>query len=320
MGLVLVATPGLWLLDHLRPRDEYFVRRRGTFGSVQVTPAKSPGGALVSETVRVTADTGLSVDLRVVRPEGPSRPLPLVLILGGHRTGRDAVDLAGDPGPLAVAALDYPYHGPEKLRGWRQILASVPAIQRGLLDTPPAVSLALDWLVDQPWVDRTKVEMMGVSLGVPFAAVAGALDRRFRRVWLIHGGAGYREWIELNLTRHVPNRWWRARSADLLYLLAYGPTFDSARWVPRIAPRATVVIGAIDDEGLPRAAVERLYAIAREPKELIWTQGLHIKPRRREVLQQLLEIVRSRVLPLPAAGREGNHGAGGTDRPEFLSQ
>jgi dienelactone hydrolase len=310
---VVVAAACLWLFDHLRSQEAQFIRRRGKVASVQVTPGDVPGGAFLSAAVRITADTGLSVDLRVLRPAQSSQPLPLVLLLGGHRTGRDAVDLVGDPGPMVVAALDYPYQGPDKPRGW-QVLSSIPAIQRGVLDTPPAVSLALDWLVRQPGVDRIRVELVGVSLGVPFAAVAGAMDPRFRRVWLIHGGADNRGLIEHNLRNRIPNGWLRARAADLAYLLAYGPTFEPERWVPRIAPRSVVVIGATDDERLPREKVERLYAAAREPKQLVWTQGSHINPDRPEIIRQLLEIVRTRVLqppdPASTAGVPGGAGPG----------
>jgi dienelactone hydrolase len=299
LGLAAAAA-ALWVLDHLRTRDAEFTQRRGTVMSAQVTPEESHGGAFVSAMVRVTANTGLSVDFRVLRPAGPTRPLPLVVILGGHETGRDAVDLVGDPGPMVVAALNYPYDGPAKPRSWRQILGTIPAAQRALLDTPPAVSLALDWLVAQPWVDRTRVELVGASLGVPFAAVAGARDPRFRRVWLIHGAADNRDLLEHNLRSRIATGWLRAGAADLLYLLAYGPTLEPARWVPRIAPRPVVIIGATDDERLPRANVERLYAAAGEPKELLWTQGRHIEPSRPEVLRQLLAVVRTRVLQAPA--------------------
>jgi dienelactone hydrolase len=299
LGVVAVAAAG-WALDQLRPRDAALAARRGAVASVRVQPEEAHGNAFVSQAVRVTADTGLRADFRVLRPAGRSGPLPLVVILGGHETGRDAVDLVGDPGQMAVAALNYPYDGPARPRGWRQILGAIPAARRALLDTPPSVSLALDWLVAQPWVDRTRMELVGASLGVPFAAVAGAQDPRFRRVWLIHGAAGNRDLFEHNLRSRIGRGWLRAGAADLLYLLAYGPTLEPARWVPRIAPRPVVIIGAIDDERLPRANVERLYAVAGKPKELLWTEGRHIEPSRPEVLRQLLDTVRSRVLEDPA--------------------
>jgi dienelactone hydrolase len=168
----------------------------------------------------------------------------------------------GNPGPVVVAALEYPYEGPDRPRGWTGILRAIPAIQRALFDTPAAISLALDWLVEQPWTDPTRVELVGASLGVPFAAIAGAQDPRFRRVWLIHGAAGNRRLLEYNLRPRIPNRWLRHGAANLLYLLAYGPTFEPTRWVPRIAPRAVVIIGAADDERLPRDQVQRLYDVA----------------------------------------------------------
>jgi dienelactone hydrolase len=301
-GLLLVlaafaisAIPVFWLADHLCPRSDYFVRRRGVLVSAEVKPDPRPAGAFLSETVRVTANTGLTVDLRVLRPAGQTRPLPLVVLLGGHRTGRNAVEVVGDPGQLVVAALDYPYQGPQEVRGWRQTIAAVPVIQRALLDTPPAISLAVDWLERQPWVARQKVEIVGVSLGVPFVAAAGALDPRFQRVWLIHGGADNRRWIAHSLRDRVKNDWLRAQAATLVYLLAYGRSFDTAEWAARIAPRPLIVIGAMDDERLPRHMVKRLYAVAGEPKELIWTEGGHINPDQPEIVRQLLQIVRSRI-------------------------
>jgi dienelactone hydrolase len=299
---VVLAGIGFWVVDQLSPRDDSFVQRRGTLVSAEVSPDDPAGRAFVSEAVHLTADTGLEVDLRVLRPpDSPGQRRPLVVILGGHRTGRDAVDLVGDPGVVAVAALDYPYHGPDKPSGWWESLCTIPAAQRGLLDTPPAVFLAMDWLLTQPWVDPARIELVGVSLGVLLAAVAGAGDPRFRRVWLIHGGAGIRGWIEHNLRDRIPTRRLRTAAADLLYVLAYGPTFEPRRWVGRISPRPVVIIGAASDEQLPRELVEQLFAAAGQPKELLWTQGTHVNPDRPEVIQQLLGMARERMVPPPAA-------------------
>lgn len=291
--MLLLASAG-WLALQLRSKHEYFAARRAAVSTVEVAPARAEPGGFLSQAVRVRGDNGLTVDLRVLRPEGDKVRRPLVVLLGGHRTGRDAVDLLGAPGPFVVAALDYPYDGPERPRGWRQSLATIPAARRALLDTPPAVWLALDWLVAQPWVDPARVELVGVSLGVPFAAVAGAMEPRFRRVWLIHGGAGNREWLEHNLGTKVKSDRLRHLAGGLGYLLAHGPTFDAGYWAPRIAPRPVVIIGAREDRRLPARLVERLHTSAGAPKELIWTEGGHID-RRPEAVQRLLDIVRLRL-------------------------
>lgn len=296
-----LAIAGAWLVrDQLRPRDAQFSARRRTIVAAHARPLESRG-AIVSESVHVTARDGLAVAFRVLRPARTSRPLPLIVLLGGYETGRDAVELIGNPGSLAVAALDYPYAGPAHPHGWRGVLAAIPRARRALLDTPPAISLAVDWLARQPWVDRDRIELVGASLGVPFVTVAGALDPRFHRVWLIHGAAGNHELLEHLLRTRIPHPYLRRRVADLLYLLSYGPTLEPARWVPRIAPRPVVVIGAAADERLPRKQVEALYAAARQPKEMLWTPGRHIEPGREDILRELVTLVRRKVTPEPAS-------------------
>jgi dienelactone hydrolase len=295
LGVVPVLVVTGWLAMQARPKHGYFEARRTEISTAAVEPERIETGGFVSQAVRVRGANGLTVDLRVLRPAGVAVRRPLVVLLGGHRTGRDAVDLLGAPGSFVVAALDYPYDGPERPRGLSQSLATVPAARRALLETPPAVRLALDWLLAQTWVDPARVDLVGVSLGVPFAAVAGALDPRFGRVWLIHGGAGNREWIEHNLKTKIESERWRRLTGGLVYLLAHGPTLEPEVWVPQIAPRPLIVIGAREDRRLPPQLVERLHAAASAPKELIWTEGGHVD-RRPEAVRRLLDTVRTRLL------------------------
>lgn len=311
---VVFGVPAAWIASHAIPRSATFTERRGPLVAIEAgNETVTPTGAF-SRAVRLTASTGLVVDLRVLRPAGPPRPRPLVILLAGHRTGRDAIDIVGDPGGIVVAALDYPYHGPEKPRGVAESARAIPLIQRGLLDTPPAVSVALDWLVTQPWVDRERVELMGVSLGVPFAGVAGALDERFRRVWLVHGGDDNRAWLANRLETRIGNAPLRHAAATLLHLLAHGPSFRPERWVTRIAPRTVAVVGADSDEQMPRASVEGLYALAGEPKELLWSQGGHVSTRRLDIVRQLLDLVRARIGEQDRTTNSTVHTGGGTFR------
>jgi len=293
--LLLFLVAAGWLALQARPKYGYFAAKRAAMLSFTMEPVRVEAGGFVSQAVRVRGNNGLKVDLRVLRPGGDAVRRPVVLLLGGHRTGRDAVDLLGGPGPFVVAALDYPYDGPDRPRGWRQSLATIPAARRALLDTPPAVLLALDWLLAQPWVDPASVELVGVSLGVPFAAVAGALEPRFGRVWLIHGGAGNREWIEHNLQTKVKKEWLRRLTGGLVYLLAHGPTLEAEYWTPHIAPRPVIIIGARADRRLPSHLVERLHHAAAAPKELIWTEGGHVD-RRPEAVRRLLDTIRTRLV------------------------
>ena len=289
--LLLGAALAWWLLDHARPRHETFLERRGTPVEANLEAAVEHPGGFISQGVQLASDSGLRVAARVLRPSVQHEPLPVIVILGGHRTGRNAVDLIGDPGEAVIVALDYPYQGAVEIRSAASFFPGLAEIQQALLDTPPAALLVLDWLATQSWADTGQAEIIGVSFGVPFVAVAGALDPRFQRVWLIHGGAGNRGWIEHNLRDRVAQPWLRSVVASLLHLLAYGSSFDTAEWVARIAPREVVVIGARDDELLPSHKVRNLYEAARPPKELIWTEGGHVDPRRPALLRKLLAIV-----------------------------
>jgi dienelactone hydrolase len=284
-----------WVAAQYRSQDNYFAQRHGNSHTAATGPWQTESGGFISQAVTVRADTGLEVNLRVLRPSVIEEPLPLVVILAGHRTGRDAVGLIGVPGPMVVAALDYPYDGPERPRGIRQSLALIPAARRGLRDTPPAVRLALDWLVTQPWVDLTRVELMGVSLGVPLATTVAVADERISRLWLVHGSGDNRRWIAHNLGSRVKLAPLLEVVAWLLYLVARGPVFDAGSVVGQVSPRPVVIIGARDDARLPEAMVEALYAAAGDPKELLWTDGGHVD-RRPENVQQVLDIVRRHLL------------------------
>jgi hypothetical protein len=302
---VAFAALAFWIADMRSEQRERLLARHGTIAEVSRAAKRTTAEGYLDETLTLTADTGLSVDVRVRRPAAETgRRLPVLLVLGGHRTGRNAVELAGAPEGLVYAAIDYPYEGSHRLRSGWQILRAIPGIQQAFLDTPPALSLALDWLLAQPWADPARAELVGVSLGVPFVAAAGALDERFRRVWLIHGAGNNHAWLEHNLREDFPVDWQRAVMTEIFYTLIYAETFRTARWVRAIPPRPAVIIAAREDERLPPAALEPLPAVAaREPAvELLWTEGLHIDPDRPEVIRQLLDLVLVRVRRNPPPG------------------
>jgi len=217
--------------------------------------------------------------------------------MGGEGTGKDAVDLVGAPKGVAYLALDYPYEGDQELDAFWESLTAIPGIQQAFLDSPPAMSLALDWALQQAWVDSENIELVGASLGVPFTAVAGALDTRFTRVWLLHGGAENVPWVMHVGKRYVENEFLRGLLARGALLLVYGNSFEALDWIPEIAPRPLVIVAAKDDDFVPPEAQQPFVeaAAASEHIEIVWTDGRHIRPTRREELQQLLDIVLSRI-------------------------
>ena len=277
----------------LRDPLPHFQARRSVLASV-TEGATITDSAYVLTPVRVTAASGLAVDLMLRRPRADSgRQLPLAVILGGHYTGRKAVDRLGDTPGVAVAALSYPYTGDPRPDAVT-FLRDIPKIRAAFLDTPPAVMIALDYLWRQPGIDTARVEAIGVSLGAPFMTIAGALDPRFSRVWVLHGSGGSYVPLEANMKRNIPIPPVRALAAGIANVIINGPSLDPVHWVDRIAPRPFMMVNATDDERLPRRAVDALYANAREPKEIVWMSGRHIHSDR-ETIQRLVGIVMSRM-------------------------
>lgn len=290
----VVAPAAFWLM---RDPEPYMLTRRSTLVSIDATPSVRDGNTLEQE-LTLTAASGLraAVAVRQPAPDVTANSIstvirrPVYLILGGHRRGMGAGALVGDTRGSIIASLEYPFEGNDRAKGLA-VIAEVPAIRRAFYDTPPAVMLALDYLLSRPDVDPARVELVGASFGAPFATIAAALDPRITRLWIVHGGGEPYTLIENGLQRSIDFAPARKAVAALATLLASGPRFTPERWVARVAPRPVVMINARDDERIPRRAVSALWARVREPREQIWLDGQHVQGNRPEVLRALVNTI-----------------------------
>ena len=285
------------------PTRRILLRRSQIEWSRETSDEKDSGYRTVTATIR--AASGLEFDMTLRWPEHtadaqrgtePDRhgARPLVLILGGQKSGRAAAALIRDTKGAIVAALSYPYHvapwptGPAILFGLHKIHAA-------LLDTPAAIMLALDYIHRRGDLKSSSVDLVGVSLGVPFVCVAAALDSRFSRVWSIHGAGEPFKLLEHNL--RVRFDWAPVRKVmtAIAHVVASGRALAPERWVARISPRPFVMINAVDDARIPRSAALTLFQSAREPKELHWMEGGHVAVDREDVIVRLCEMIFRRV-------------------------
>lgn len=289
--IALASAAGVMYL--LRDPRPHFDERRSAIASVQELPPVIEGASSFQD-VRITARSGLVVNLNVRRQLSDSgRPLPLAVILGGHVTGSAAARLVGETPGVAVAAVSYPFTGNPK-PGTATFLREIPKIRGAFLDTPPAIMLALDYLESRQDVDGRRIEGIGVSLGAPFITIAASMDRRFSRVWALHGSGGSYAPLEASMRRTIKSAPLRAVAATIANVIIAGPRLAPEKWVADIAPRPFIMVNASEDERLPRSAVDVLYDSAAEPKEMMWMSGKHIHADR-ETIERLVQIVMTRI-------------------------
>ncbi|MBA4071472.1 MAG: hypothetical protein C0497_06505 [Gemmatimonas sp.] len=292
-GIVLLVLGGAaWLLRNPEP---VFAARTGRLVRVDTLAVRHDRGMLEQE-FALTSATGLRVHVAVRRPapaSGDTLRRMLFLLLGGHERGRGAAALVADTRGTVVASFDYPFDGERRAKGLA-VVAQVPSIRRALYDSPPAVTLALDYLLGRPDVDSARVELVGASFGASFATIAAARDPRVTRLWIAHGGGKPFAMINAGLERDIPFAPLRWPVAGLATLLASGPRFAAERWVARVAPRPVVMLNAREDERIPRESVEALWNAAREPKSQVWLPGRHMQGNRQDVLRALVDTVMAR--------------------------
>ena len=128
----------------LRSSEAAIRARHGTLKAAEISHQLL--GERRLEQVRLRSSSGLEVEIAILHPVAdPRQRRPLVVLLGGLRTGRDAVELIDDSRNVVVAALSYPYQGTSKLTPWK-LPQALFDVRRASIDTPAAITLALDFL------------------------------------------------------------------------------------------------------------------------------------------------------------------------------
>jgi hypothetical protein len=288
---------GIYLYPVIPDPESGFWQRKGELIRSEVTRQWQQGTEGYEE-LSLMSDSGLVVEISVRRPRQTNGPLPLMILLGGYGSGRHAVEILTESYPVIVAGVSYRYGGNLHMQGV-DLLRNIRHIQQAQLDITPAILLALDYLLTRKDVDAKHVELVGVSLGAFFVAIPGAIDTRFTRVWFIQGAGDPRGLFEQRLEKRIASAWWRAKVAGLVALLLNEHHLAPELWVGRIAPRPVVAVNSRGDVAFTPHSVAVLHAAFGEPHEIIWIEGEHVRPTRHDVVQQLSEVVISRIASPP---------------------
>lgn len=235
---------------------------------VERLPSDGPGRLYDLE---IAGDGDLVVRARLRLPEGPG-PHPVVIVMGGHRTGRRAVDLVESEHPIALLGLDYPYAKPDpKPNGLGPNVREGLTIHAAVWDVVPSALLALDWIETRDELDATRIALVGGSLGALFAPAITALDERVAALGLLLGAGDLGGLVAANLDAPGPlpqMAGWFAAS-----LVAPLEPLDH---IGAVAPRPVLFVAGEGDERMPRHLGEALHRACGEPKEVRWLDLGHV--------------------------------------------
>jgi pimeloyl-ACP methyl ester carboxylesterase len=249
---------------------------------VRVSKAEEDQG-LRNERLSFQSTPGVRVTAVLWQPAAPAAgKRPTVIFLhGGNPAGKDgagvlnAAKLFARAG-FSVFAIDLPHYGErstELLTTFSEQekhdrLYNQPSMYLGwVTQIAKDVSRSYDFLVEQRDADPARVALVGSSRGAIVASIAGAIDRRLNAVLLLF--AGHFDALENN------------------HLGAACP----ANYIGRIAPRPLLMINGTQDSDMVKdRAVEPLFKVAKQPKQIIWTDGGHVfmtEDHRAQMLQWL---------------------------------
>ncbi len=300
-----------FFLAILRPAIQdplaFFERRRSRSFSARVDSTWHEGG-LILQSLRIEGSRNpdgsgplVAFDAFSCRPEGITEDLPAFVLMGGIRTGRDAISLISRRPEIAgmgiFLTLDYPYEGPKSFKGL-QIVRHVPRIRRALFDGVEATRLSIDYLERQPGVDTRRIILLGGSVGAFYVIDAGAADPRPAAVIAFMGGGRFTLLLDWNLRHggHVSSRILSAPLAWFTALLIR--PLEPTRLVGHISPIPYIQVNATEDERIPAASAQALYDASRSPREMVWIPAVHVLPHRDEVIEQLMTVARRELSEL----------------------
>lgn len=290
--VLLLGAGAAYLLAQVATAPDVQARKGDLAAVEQVGTRRLSDGMLYELRLHSTSGFGVGLALRIPDEPLPGRPLAVMLV--GNKTGETAATLVADTAGVTVAVLGYPF---EEIphRNIFAFAAALPSIQRGILYTPSAVLLALDYLLAREDLAPERIELVGVSFGAFLVAVPGALDPRVDRVWLVHGAVDVATVLEHGLEGRMTWPWLRRSFAAFLASVAGERHLSPEIWVGRISPRPVILVNALEDRDMPPEAVAALHRAARPPAEIIWVEGDHVHPKRPESVEGLARLILRRV-------------------------
>ena len=207
-----------------------------------------------------------AVRIAISRPaKAGAERLPVVILVGGLRTGREALEHLPDLGRNAVVSYEYPLDEDHWRRGFLPV--QVVAARNAALAVPGQLAALVRWVRGRPWADPGRVSLVGVSLGalvLPAAQrAAAAHGESLGPSILAYGGTGLFEILRANLAEDRP---WAGYGAAWLASLGLR-ALEPAAHLPHLEGEFLLINGQ-GDPRIPARSAAGLHRLTPEPKEV----------------------------------------------------
>jgi fermentation-respiration switch protein FrsA (DUF1100 family) len=131
--------------------------------------------------------------------------------------------------------------------------------------------------------------MVSASIAVPFGTRAVAQNKEFKALALLYG---YGDLYCVYKKLFKP----RLKNPLLIKCVAWLatvaiPDFEPLDYIDKISPRHVLFINGKNDERIPRACIESIHRAAKEPKTIIWLEGIHMHPSNLSLIRKLTNLV-----------------------------
>jgi pimeloyl-ACP methyl ester carboxylesterase len=243
------AAPSLFDYDAARPLE------------IRETARREDNGVLLRDITYAPLGGGTNAATLITPATAPAQPAPAVLFVhwyGPPAPTSNRTQFVPDGIALArqgVTALliDTPWSVPEWFRSRKSEEDYTRSVQQ-VRD----LRRALDVLMAQPGIDRTRVAYVGHDFGAMYGTLAAAVDPRVTHFVFMAGTASFSDWF-----LYAPKLQGEARDRVIAELAP----LDPVRWLPRL--RGPVLLQfASTDEHVSTARREQLAAAAPKGAEV----------------------------------------------------
>jgi len=222
------------------------------------------------------------VPLRIILPVQRQKPVPVVIVLHywGATDLRVERELAGELTDRGIGAvlITLPYHLARTPSGFRSgqlaIQPEVPRLIETMTQAVLDVRRCIDFLGTRPELDHSRIGIAGTSLGSLVSILGYGIDSRVTNAAFILGGIDLAH-IVWHSSRVVQVRdELRRRGYTEGRLRNEIQAIEPTRYLHRINPGGTFVIGGKYDTVIPSSDTEKLIGALDQPK-VLWLDTGH---------------------------------------------